>query len=82
MEPAKVLGPSIAPKYNTERALENHNCQSVNGENEVWIDNGRNLSISIMLSKPIIALEFSCLKMRVEAPIVVSNCPESPLKVS
>ncbi|KDO83184.1 hypothetical protein CISIN_1g0378842mg, partial [Citrus sinensis] len=49
---------------------------------EEWIENGRNLSISVMLSKPIIALEFNCLKMRVEAPIVVSNCSESPLKFS
>ncbi|KAL9421091.1 hypothetical protein AB3S75_038618 [Citrus x aurantiifolia] len=82
VEPAKVLGPSIAPKGNTEQALEHHNCQSVNSESEEWIENGRNLSISVMLSKPIIALEFNCLKMRVEAPIVVSNCSESPLKFS
>lgn len=34
-------------------------------------DNKRNLSISIMLSKPILALEFSCLKMKVDAPTVV-----------
>ncbi|ESR52106.1 hypothetical protein CICLE_v10032244mg [Citrus x clementina] len=80
VEPAKVLGPSIAPKGNTEQALEHHNCQSVNSESEEWIENGRNLSISVMLSKPIIALEFNCLKMRVEAPIVVSDCSESPLK--
>ncbi|KAL9424307.1 hypothetical protein AB3S75_036234 [Citrus x aurantiifolia] len=82
VEPAKVLGPSIAPKGNTEQALEHHNCQSVNSESEEWIENGRNLSISVMLSKPIIALQFNCLKMRVEAPIVVSNCSESPLKFS
>ncbi|GAY36836.1 hypothetical protein CUMW_024880 [Citrus unshiu] len=82
VEPAKVLGPSIAPKGNTEQALEHHNCQSVNSESEEWIENGRNLSISVMLSKPIIALEFNCLKMRVEAPIVVSDCSESPLKFS
>ncbi|PIN18804.1 hypothetical protein CDL12_08522 [Handroanthus impetiginosus] len=31
----------------------------------------RNLSISMMLSKPILALEFSCLKIKVEAPSVV-----------
>ncbi|KAK4486041.1 hypothetical protein RD792_008704 [Penstemon davidsonii] len=31
----------------------------------------RNLSISVMLSKPILALEFNCLEMKVEAPTLV-----------
>lgn len=42
------------------------------------IDTGedkRNLSLSVMLSKPILALEFSCLKMKVDDPTIV---PESP----
>ncbi|CAA0843418.1 Unknown protein [Striga hermonthica] len=31
----------------------------------------RNHAISVMLSKPILALEFNCLKMKVDAPTVV-----------
>ncbi|MQL73647.1 hypothetical protein Taro_006026 [Colocasia esculenta] len=33
----------------------------------------RDLSISVLLSKPILALEFSCLKMHVEAPTILSS---------
>lgn len=33
----------------------------------------RNLSMAVMLSKPILALEFNSLKMKVEAPTVVSQ---------
>ncbi|KAJ4711496.1 Protein NEOXANTHIN-DEFICIENT 1 [Melia azedarach] len=77
VEPAKVSGPSFALKEDSQ-----HNCQTISSANEELRDNGRNLSISVMLSKPIMALEFNCLKMRVEAPLVVSNCSESPLKVS
>lgn len=39
-------------------------------------ENQRNLSLSVMLSKPILALEFSCLKMQVEAPVVISHGKE------
>lgn len=38
-----------------------------------FMDNEQNLSIAVMLSKPILALEFSSMKMQVEAPVVVSN---------
>ncbi|KAL8248494.1 hypothetical protein R6Q59_005362 [Mikania micrantha] len=33
----------------------------------------REMSISVMLSKPILALEFNCLKMEVQPPVVVSK---------
>ncbi|KZV44076.1 hypothetical protein F511_10747 [Dorcoceras hygrometricum] len=36
-------------------------------------DYQRNLSVAVMLSKPILALEFSSLKMQVEAPTVLSQ---------
>ncbi|KAJ0038088.1 hypothetical protein Pint_23811 [Pistacia integerrima] len=77
VETAKVSGPSFAPKEDTENLH-----QTANSTTEELIDSERNFSISVMLSKPIIALEFSCLKMRVEAPIVVANCSKSSLKVS
>lgn len=44
--------------------------------------NEQNLSLSVMLSKPILALEFSCLKMQVEAPVVISHCSETSLGYS
>ncbi|KAJ6414802.1 hypothetical protein OIU84_003757 [Salix udensis] len=56
---AKVSRPSPASKHDTEESLSGHDRQ--------------NLSISVMLSKPLLALELSCLKMQVEAPVVVSH---------
>ncbi|XP_010478171.1 PREDICTED: protein NEOXANTHIN-DEFICIENT 1-like isoform X3 [Camelina sativa] len=35
------------------------------------LENERRLSIAVMLSKPIIALQFKCLTMQVEAPVVI-----------
>ncbi|XP_076884093.1 protein NEOXANTHIN-DEFICIENT 1-like [Bidens hawaiensis] len=35
----------------------------------------REISMSVMLSKPIFALEFNCLKMEVQPPVVVSRNP-------
>ncbi|XP_020540376.1 protein NEOXANTHIN-DEFICIENT 1 isoform X2 [Jatropha curcas] len=81
MQPAKVSGPRQAPKHDTE-PLGHHNCQSADSSNGKLLDNGQNLSISVMLSKPILALEFSCLKMHVEAPITVSHCSESSCRNS
>ncbi|KAM7269819.1 hypothetical protein ACFE04_025316 [Oxalis oulophora] len=45
-------------------------------------NNGENLCLSVMFSKPIFALEFNCLKMKVEAPVVVSSFPRSALQAS
>ncbi|XP_073303285.1 protein NEOXANTHIN-DEFICIENT 1 isoform X1 [Primulina huaijiensis] len=42
-------------------------------DNDTNEDLQRNLSIAVMLSKPILALEFNTLKMKVEAPTVVSQ---------
>lgn len=59
MRAAKVSRPSLTSKQDAEESLSEHERQ--------------NLTISVMLSKPILALEFSCLKMQVEAPVVVSQ---------
>ncbi|KAL3599368.1 hypothetical protein D5086_007286 [Populus alba] len=56
---AKVSRPSLTSKQDAEESLSEHERQ--------------NLTISVMLSKPILALEFSCLSMQVEAPVVVSQ---------
>ncbi|KAK1552907.1 hypothetical protein Q3G72_025473 [Acer saccharum] len=73
VKPAKVSGTLYSAKGDNG---------TVNSTTEVSKDNGRNLSISVMLSRPILALEFNCLKMRVEAPIVVSSSSKGSLKVS
>ncbi|KAJ6388279.1 hypothetical protein OIU77_026786 [Salix suchowensis] len=56
---AEVSRPSLSSKHDTEESLSEH---------DRW-----NLSISVMLSKPLLALELGCLKMQVEAPVVVSH---------
>lgn len=38
----------------------------------------REMSISVMLSKPILAVKFNCLRMEVEPPIVVSKGSHHP----
>lgn len=40
-------------------------------------ENSRKLSISVLLSKPVLALEFNCLKMQVEEPVVISPSPNT-----
>lgn len=74
MQPAKVSGPT--PILNNDRELcsEHGSCNSIHSTTEEHIDNGENFSLSVMFSKPILALEFSCLKMQVEAPTVVPPC--------
>lgn len=39
---------------------------------EESLENERRLGVAVMLSKPIIALQFNCLTMQVEAPVVVN----------
>lgn len=69
VQPAKV---SLAQKNDTEGSLSQPSMKTVDVSKEELLDKGQKLSISVMLSKPILALEFSCLKMQVEAPVVVS----------
>lgn len=72
VQPAKVSGPTLILNNDRERPSEHGSCNSVDSTTGEHRDNGENLSLSVMLSKPILALEFSCLKMQVEAPTVVS----------
>ncbi|GLT48062.1 hypothetical protein SLA2020_217040 [Shorea laevis] len=77
VEPAKVLGPFPASKKVGEQSRKHIGSRTTDSTAEKLDDNERNLSISVMQSKPILALEFNCLKMRVEAPIIVSHCFEN-----
>ncbi|KAK1365584.1 protein NEOXANTHIN-DEFICIENT 1 [Heracleum sosnowskyi] len=59
--PAKVLRPSSEQSDRTQDPDCEHS------------DDKRNLSIDVMLSKPILALQFNCLKMDVESPLIVCH---------
>lgn len=69
VEAAKVSGP---PKRGANEDSDDVNINTDNlsmkkhEEDETW-----RRSISVLLSKPILALEFNLLKMQVEAPTVV-----------
>ncbi|XVE66107.1 hypothetical protein DITRI_Ditri08aG0054300 [Diplodiscus trichospermus] len=69
-KPAKISGPS---------SLKDRNSASKTADStaEQLLDKGRSLSISVMLSKPILALEFNCLEMQVEAPTILPNSTSS-----
>ncbi|KAJ9186137.1 hypothetical protein P3X46_005672 [Hevea brasiliensis] len=82
VQPAKVSGPLPTSKPDTEKYLGHHKCQSVDTINGELQDNEQSLSMSVMLSKPILALQFSCLKMQVETPIAVSPHPKSSSRTS
>lgn len=77
VQPAQVSGPSLRPEDDVDESVRKHNCNEVDSTPEDFNDNQRNLNISVMLSKPILALEFSCLKMQVEAPIEVSQSSQN-----
>ncbi|KAK4597490.1 hypothetical protein RGQ29_015139 [Quercus rubra] len=72
VQPAKVSGPTLILNNEREHPSEHGSCNSVDSTTVEHGDNGENLCLSVMLSKPILAFEFSCLKMQVEAPTVVS----------
>lgn len=74
MQPAEVSGPTPIPCSDREHYSQKLRCVTMDSTAKEHIDNGENISIAVMLSKPILALEFSCLKMQVEAPTVVSPC--------
>ncbi|KAL3511497.1 hypothetical protein ACH5RR_030898 [Cinchona calisaya] len=66
--PAKVLGsPPVVDMDESKSSTELRNKK-------------RSLSVSVLLSKPILALQFNCLEMKVEAPTMVSNRSENPLR--
>ncbi|GMP82197.1 hypothetical protein CsSME_00036620 [Camellia sinensis var. sinensis] len=77
VHPAKVSGLPVKPKNDTEQSPEQQSSNFVDSMTRELGENERNLSISVMLSKPILALEFNCLKMQVGAPIIVFPCSKN-----
>ena len=79
VKPARVSSPSPGPKNEKEGSLRDQIFSSMDSTAVETIENGENLCVSVMLSKPVLALEFNCLNMQVEAPIVVSHCSKNTL---
>lgn len=77
MKPAVVSGPSPKLYHDGAHYSDQRGCNTMDSTAKEHIDNGQNLIMSVMLSKPILALEFNCLKMQVEAPTVVSPSSRS-----
>ncbi|XP_059316253.1 protein NEOXANTHIN-DEFICIENT 1 isoform X1 [Lycium ferocissimum] len=77
VRPAKVSGPS-ALDADVEDSSE-YQSSNVESVGRAPIGTKRNFSISVLLSKPILALEFNHLKMRVEAPTTVIACSQNTI---
>ncbi|KAG1368261.1 putative protein NEOXANTHIN-DEFICIENT 1 [Cocos nucifera] len=78
VEAAKISKPKTIDAddgHDTKFSNQGSNCFA---EDEAW-----NRSISVLLSKPILALEFNFLKMQVEAPaVLVSHLKKNQLEES
>lgn len=82
VEPATVLGPFPSQEDDRGQSSTHFGSETKYSSSEELTDNARKLSISVMLSKPILAMEFNCLNMRVEAPVVISHCSTSKSQTS
>ncbi|KAJ1375609.1 hypothetical protein SESBI_50819 [Sesbania bispinosa] len=72
MHPLKVSGVTQTSNEDSEQYLEDHGSSSkAGGEHK---NDLQNFSTYVMLSKPILALKFSKMKMQVEAPTAFSLC--------
>jgi hypothetical protein len=74
VSPAKVSAQSL------KRTGKQQQCGAGTSdeEEEEEEESRRKLSISVMTSKPILAVEFNCLKMAVEPPVIVMRSPQPP----
>ncbi|CAK7336064.1 unnamed protein product [Dovyalis caffra] len=67
VQPAKIARPFLTRKHiDTDEYVDPNSTEEI-------LNNERKLSISVMLSKPVLALEFNSMKMQVEAPEIVSH---------
>ncbi|XP_062201019.1 protein NEOXANTHIN-DEFICIENT 1-like isoform X2 [Phragmites australis] len=69
VKPARIWSPKTTEPQETDGKI------STSGSNVLADSDAQNQSISVLLSRPIFALEFSSLRMHVDAPkIVVPHC--------
>ncbi|KAK7335202.1 hypothetical protein VNO80_26978 [Phaseolus coccineus] len=75
LKPLKVSGSFTSTNDEAQQILEDHgNCGLLAEDHKT---DAQNFSTSVMLSKPLLALKFSQMKMQVEAPLVLSQCSNS-----
>lgn len=70
VQPLQIFGPSPMTE---EKGSEDRSSNSAHQAAEETTEKTSRLCLSVMLSRPILALEFNCLNMNVEAPLVVSQ---------
>ncbi|XP_052726821.1 protein NEOXANTHIN-DEFICIENT 1 isoform X2 [Vigna angularis] len=76
LKPLKVSQSFTSTNDGAEQILEDHGrSSSLVAENHKT--EAQNFSTCVMLSKPLLALKFSQMKMQVEAPLVLSQCSNS-----
>ncbi|TKY49254.1 carboxy-lyase protein [Spatholobus suberectus] len=75
LKPLKVSGAFPSTNDDTEQSLEDYGGNSHVAKDHK--NDAQNFSTCVMLSKPILALKFSQMKMQVEAPVVLSQCSNS-----
>lgn len=70
VQPLEIFGPPATEQKGSEELSSNFVHPAAAQE---ATEKRSRLSLDVMLSKPILALEFNCLNMNVEAPLVVSH---------
>ncbi|XP_048502364.1 protein NEOXANTHIN-DEFICIENT 1 isoform X2 [Beta vulgaris subsp. vulgaris] len=75
IQPLQIYKAPPITDLRTERqdAEEQQSSNSAHRAMAETNENRRHLSLSVMLSKPILALEFNCLNMNVEDPLIISE---------
>ncbi|KAJ8759402.1 hypothetical protein K2173_006922 [Erythroxylum novogranatense] len=81
VRPVKVSGLPLESKDGVQETFSHQNCLPAESTRDE-LDNGLIRSISVMLSKPLLAFEFTSLKMRVEAPVVLTHVCKNTLGTS
>lgn len=77
LQPLKVSGPFPFTNEESEQSLEDYGGITNHVAKDHIKNDAQNFSSCVMLSKPILALKFSQMKMQVEAPIVLLKCSNS-----
>ncbi|XP_065853285.1 protein NEOXANTHIN-DEFICIENT 1 [Euphorbia lathyris] len=75
---AKVTGPLPETEHETEESMCQHKYTTMDSAASAIEDNEQNLIKSVMLSKPVLALKFNCLRMEVNAPTTVFFSCKNP----
>ncbi|KAK6930749.1 hypothetical protein RJ641_002542 [Dillenia turbinata] len=71
VQPAKVSRSTPEQEFDNRGPSSKSHNRSQDSSSGEHIDDGQSISISVLLSKPILALKFNCLQMQVEAPTLV-----------